>query len=208
MSIIVSNAPIEQYLLKSDASIIIGLVGMPASGKTEAACILKEMLGFEFFRLSLVVREELRLRNLKETYANLEEVASELRYKYGDDIIIRRATDKLRALRFDRCCIDGIRSISEVNVLRKEFPSIVLIAIHSSPKIRLVRSAKVSIISREEFEWRDNQNLKLGIGDVIALADFVVNHEHNSRYRYKMDLYNLVKKIANINIITPTSRGL
>ncbi|MBC8492840.1 MAG: hypothetical protein H8D43_03565 [Chloroflexi bacterium] len=175
----------------------IGLVGMPASGKTEASRVLVGF-GFEVFLLSSIVHKELESRKLDASHTNYEKVARELRERFGDDIIARRAVERLRDCRPTRLCIDGIRNLSEVSLLQQEFPPFVLLAIHSSPRARFFRTvhfSKKSITQKEEFDWRDIQNLKLGIGDVIALADFMVVHDHHSLDEFKRDISRTLNEI-------------
>jgi len=181
-------------------SITIGVVGMPASGKTEASRFLAE-LGFEVLSLSLFIREELRSRHLEENHINYEAVARQLRESFGDDIVARRAVERLRDRQVTKLCIDGIRSMSEVVLFREHFPRFVILAIHSSPSARFFRTvhfSKKSISTREEFDWRDTQNLKLGIGEVIAMADFMICHDHHSLSRFKRDISRTVDKILRV----------
>jgi dephospho-CoA kinase len=77
--------------------------------------------------------------------------------------------------------IEGIRSPYEVEIFKKNFKNFKVIAVHSTPQTRFNRvkkrnrsddSAKIS-----EFQKRDKRELKFGIGDVIATADYMVINE-------------------------------
>ena len=77
--------------------------------------------------------------------------------------------------------IEGIRSPYEVEIFKKNFKNFKVIAVHSTPQTRFNRvkkrnrsddSAKLS-----EFQKRDKRELKFGIGDVIATADYMVINE-------------------------------
>ncbi len=180
------------------APIRIALVGMPASGKTEATYILRETLGVESIQLGQVVREEVRSRGLEDTYENLELVAQDLRLQFGQDIVIRRTAHLLMQMNYSICCIDGVRSLSEIAALKQYFPNLITVAIHASPSLRFKRTKRVPPpMTQEEFEWRDRQNLTLGLGGVIALADFVVVHEDSSRAKFGKSLSHVLTRIMN-----------
>lgn len=179
-------------------SLTVGLVGMPASGKTEASRILAGS-GVEIFSLSSIVLEELRSRRLEESHANYEEVARDLRRRFGREVVALRAVEQLRGRRPKKLCFDGIRNLSEVFLLRQRFSPFVILAMHSSPDVRFFRTVNYSrrgITRREDFDWKDRQNLKLGLGEVIALADFMIVHEHNSRARLKRDVLRIMDRVS------------
>src|ERR1035441_5655120 len=178
--------------------ICIAIVGMPASGKTEATYILQETYAIGLVRLSVVVRDELKTRNLEENYENLEVVARDLRQEFGEDIVIRRAAGLLAKMGRSVCCIDGVRSLSEIAALKQMFPNLITLAIHASPGLRYRRTNRLPpSITPEQFVRRDRQNLVLGVGEVIALADYLVVHDENSRAKFKNTLGRVLRKISD-----------
>jgi hypothetical protein len=73
---------------------IIGLVGMMASGKGEIVKILED-LGFKYVRLSSMVREEARKLGLSEERSVLQDVGNKMRAEGGVGILAQRAMEKI-----------------------------------------------------------------------------------------------------------------
>ncbi|MCD7781493.1 MAG: AAA family ATPase [Methanosphaera sp.] len=74
--------------------------------------------------------------------------------------------------------IEGIRSPAEVTYFKKHFKNFKVIGIHSSPEKRFnrLKRRKRSDDSTDyiEFSRRDERELRFGIGDVIALSDYML----------------------------------
>jgi dephospho-CoA kinase len=168
--------------------VAIVIAGMPGSGKTVFSDVAREM-GFGVYVMGDVIREELVRRGLPITRDNMSLVAREMRVLHGEDIVARRIADKIfmdrcKLVSSDGCChvvIDGARSISELDLFRRVFSRVILVAIHASPRARFAR-----LVSRgrdgdprswEDFEMRDRFELSMGLGSLIALADIMIINE-------------------------------
>ncbi len=85
---------------------------------------------------------------------------------------------KLKKIEQDIYIIEGIRSTYEVKYFRKHFKNFKVIAIHSSPNRRFNRLKRRKRNDDSDdinvFNERDNRELKFGIGNVIALADYML----------------------------------
>lgn len=114
---------------------IIGLTGKNGAGKGEAANFLQS-LGFHYYSLSDVVREEVASRGLPVTRDNLVVVANELRSNFGANILAKRILQKLEPAK--NYAIDSIRNPAEVEALR-EREDFTLLAITANPKVRFER---------------------------------------------------------------------
>ena len=163
-----------------NAKKVLGIVGMPGSGKAIARKVAEE-LGYGTVVMGDVIREEVRKRGLKATPENLGLVMIEIRRKFGPNVVAERSVEKIKRLKQGVVVIDGIRSLEEVEFFRKIFPNLKLIAIHSSPKTRFkrlrMRGREDDPKSWDEFCERDKRELKVGIGDAIATSDFMVVNE-------------------------------
>ncbi len=158
---------------------IICITGMPGSGKGVVAHVARNK-GLPVFVMGDVVREEATRRGLPHKPEILNMIAKELREKEGLDAIAKRLVAKIKETSEDVVAVDGVRSLHEVNVFKK-YGEVVIIAVHASPKTRFKR-----ILSRrrpgdpktwEEFVERDFTELGFGIGNVIALADYMIVNE-------------------------------
>ncbi len=159
--------------------VIILLTGMPGSGKSVVSEVAKEM-GIEVFNMGDVVREEVFRRGLEPTPENILRVATELRERFGQNIIARRVAEKIAKSKSRVVLVDGVRSLYEVEVFRGLGKCIVM-AVHASPRTRyerLVRRGRPGDPKNwSEFEKRDRTELAFGIGSVIALADVMIVNE-------------------------------
>lgn len=179
---------------------LIGIVGMPGSGKS---AVFKVAPKFNIPVVSMgdIVRHETLRRGLKLTPENVGNTAVELRREYGKDAIavfcLRYIEEKYK--NEDIVIIDGIRSMYEVDYFRKHYP-LTIVAIHSSPKTRFKRLKKRK---REDdtSEWRsfverDMLELDFTLGNVIALADYMIVNEGDYN-TYLNNLEEMLKKIIS-----------
>lgn len=163
---------------------IICLTGMPGSGKSVIANIAREM-GIPVLVMGDIVREEAEKRGIELTPNNLTKLALQLRSEYGPQIIAQRVVEKVKRLYREHSIIliDGVRSLDEIDYFRKNIKNstVIIIAIHSSPKTRfkrlLCRGRPGDPKSWSEFTLRDRRELEIGIGNVIALADYIIVNE-------------------------------
>jgi dephospho-CoA kinase len=159
---------------------ILGIVGMPGSGKSVAANVGKT-LGFTIIVMGNAVRKETARRGLKLTPENLGRVMIEMREEEGAAVVAKRSIAKIAGGSGDRIIIEGVRSLAEVEEFRKHFPTFKLLSIHASPKTRFRRIFKRGRsddpMDRHAFAVRDERELRVGLGSAIAMADHVVTSE-------------------------------
>ncbi len=172
--------------------IIICITGMPGSGKSivvEAA----RSLNLPVYTMGDVIREEVLRQGSQLTPDNMNRVARELREKYGSDIVARRIFEKIdKNTRI--VVIDGLRSLDEKKYFETQ-GKVIVIAVHASPKTRFSRLVKRGRpgdpSTWEQFVERDFNELRFGIGDVIALADYMVINEGNKEQTYNTAIHIL-----------------
>ena len=92
--------------------------------------------------------------------------------------------------------IDGIRSIPEVEVLKKA-GHVKLLAIHASQETRfkhlIDRGRSDAPSSAGEFAGRDKRELSVGISEAIALADETISNNGLTLDQLKQHAYDIVK---------------
>lgn len=77
--------------------VFIGIVGQIGSGKGVLSNYLMRKFGFTSFSFSSIVHEELRKKGTTSfTRETLQDIGDDLRKKYGDDVLAKRAIDKIR----------------------------------------------------------------------------------------------------------------
>src|SRR3989304_4665527 len=158
---------------------IIAICGMPGAGKGVAAAAAKQ-LGLEVLVLGDVIREETERRGLEPTPKNVGNVMLQLRADEGPAAVARRLLPKVEAILSSTVAIEGIRSLRELEEIKSRFEA-TTIAIHASPNSRfqrlLSRNRSDDPKTWEVFYERDNRELDVGLGQVIALADMILVNE-------------------------------
>jgi dephospho-CoA kinase len=110
-------------------------------------------------------------------------VAVKLRQEYGEFVVAQRCVKIIKDSGDEDVSylIEGIRSPFEVEIFQDNFPDFRVIAVHSKPKTRFKRLKRRKrsddSSQQDEFVSRDQRELKFGIGDVIAMADYMVVNE-------------------------------
>ncbi len=166
---------------------------MPGAGKSTVARSFND--SYLVLNMGDAVRKEVERRGLKPNDENLGKVMLELRAKYGGGAIAELISKEIEDNDKD-VIIDGIRSLEEVNVL-KRYGIVKILAIHAPREIRLhylqVRNRGDAPKSIEDFDIRDERELKVGIGEAISYADFIITND-SSIEDLKERAYAIVKK--------------
>jgi dephospho-CoA kinase len=182
----------------SKKRLIVCLTGMPGAGKSTVAFFLKQK-GFSVVTMGDAVREEAKRQGLKPTDINLGKLMLKLRQDLGPGAVGHIVLQKLERDGTDSCniVVDGIRSISEVKVLRK-IGHVKLLAIHASQDIRFQhlkeRGRSDAPTNNHDFAGRDKRELSIGISEAIALADETISNNDLTLEQLKQHAYDTVKK--------------
>jgi dephospho-CoA kinase len=119
---------------------IIGLVGMPGSGKSVASEVARGM-GLEVIVMGDVIRKEAASLDLEPTDENLGMVGNMLRSTDGSAAIAKRTIDLARRSKRDLVIIDGLRSAEEADFFERNSEDFMLVEIFASSKARVRRIA-------------------------------------------------------------------
>ena len=162
---------------------VIGTVGLPGSGKGEAAAVA-EAEGIPVVVMGDVIREECRERGL-DPAEHHGEIAGNLREEEGDDVIAARTIPRIReaaeTVNTDAVLVDGLRSTVEAERFRDAFgDEFKLVAIEASFEVRAERLSErgrdQSDTDLESLRERDSRELELGLGDTMAEADLEIDN--------------------------------
>ena len=158
------------------AKLIVCLTGMPGSGKSTIVFALKAR-GIEALNLGDGVRAEAKRRNLEPTGDNLGKLMLELRKQNGPGAVAELLTESIKNSQSKVIIVDGVRSITEIEVLRN-VGSVKLLSVEATADTRYKflssRGRSDDPTTREKFEERDNRELGVGIGESIAIADEII----------------------------------
>jgi len=158
---------------------VIGVVGMPASGKGEFAKIASDM-GIPVIVMGDMIRNAVKTAGLEPTDTNFGLTASRLRAEQGMDAVAKLCIPEVEHQTAPLVLIDGIRGDSEVKRFRKAFPSFTLINIDSTFDNRLVRVAARGrtddVHTAEELRNRDERELGWGLGKAQKMSDVQIKN--------------------------------
>jgi len=157
---------------------ILVTTGMPGSGKEEFLRIC-EARGAKIVRMGDIVREKAKEFGLEHSDLSVGTLANEERKRYGMDIWAKRTIPYVGG---DLVVIDGTRGPDEIKAFKAAFgDDLVVVAVHSSAKTRFerlkARGRPDQPQTREEFDSRDQRELAWGLGQAIALADYMIVNE-------------------------------
>jgi len=177
------------------AKLIVCLIGMPGAGKSTIADGLKTK-GFEKITMGDAVRAEATKRKIEPTGANLGKLMLELREKNGQGAVAELIKDQIANSKSDVILIDGVRSIAEVDMLKK-FGTVKILAIHASSDTRFKflsdRGRSDAPADRQDFVKRDSREMGVGMSDSIALADETISNNNLTIPQLVDSAYNIIK---------------
>ena len=153
---------------------------MSGSGKATVKQIA-ETMGYSTVVMGDKVREEAKRRNLEPTPENLGTIMLKLREEEGSTAIAKRCIPKIENAKSTIVIVDGVRSLQEIEEFKKHFKDFTLIAVHASPNTRFQRLFH-RIRGDAPRDWqtfieRDVRELDVGLGAVIAMADYMIVNE-------------------------------
>ena len=166
---------------------IVGVSGSFGSGKGMLGKYLTNKYGFIDVNTGDIVREIAQEQRGSIERPVLQEVANELRHKYGGGVLVERAIDRyhnsIRA--YAGVAVTGLRSLGEVKAIKAMGGKVVFIDapldVRYNRMVERQRDAEAQI-SLEEFREREESELSSGLSD----ADFNLAQ---------------IEKIADITII-------
>ncbi len=181
---------------------IIAFVGMPASGKSEAARIAAEM-GIPVINMGDVIRREVLRRGLEPNDSNTGMVATDLRKCEGMDAVSRRCVSQIRETGSELVVVDGVRGIAEVECFRREFgEGFVLISIYAPIEIRFSRVQKRGrsddMNSIEGLRNRDERELGWGMGEAIEASNVEIENNFTLE-TFKKDVVDVLSNYSGEN---------
>jgi dephospho-CoA kinase len=154
---------------------VIGTVGMPGSGKSEAATVAED-LGVPVLIMGDVIRQECRDRGL-DPAEHHGRIAQALREENGPGAIAQRSLPILEDYLedSDTVLVDGIRSDVEVKRFREafgeDFTLVHVYAPYDVRKERIESRDRPGDTDGESLESREEREKGFGMDDAIELAD-------------------------------------
>ena len=153
--------------------IVVGLAGMPGSGKSLVVETARE-LGYSIVVMGDVIREETLKQGLELTPQNVGKVMLQLRADGGVTVVAKKCIPKIESQKNCNILIDGLRSLHEVEAFKTHFTKFSIAAVHASPETRFTRLSNRRRSDDSNgwtvFNERDMRELGVGLGNVIAIG--------------------------------------
>ncbi len=182
---------------------IIGVTGMPGSGKSEFARFAEE-LGYQTVVMGDVVRAKVVEEGFEPTPEMSRKYMIKLREDLGETAVAHLTCltiENLKQQGIHKIIIDGIRSQAEVTYFKNQLNNdFLIVAIHVDPRLRYdrlkLRGRKDAPQTEKDFQLRDEDELKLGLGETIAFSNYVIpnNNALESFREQSLSLLNELSK--------------
>ncbi|MDE1845840.1 MAG: AAA family ATPase [Candidatus Micrarchaeota archaeon] len=189
---------------------IVCVAGLPGSGKTTVAKLLKKR-GFELVEMGDLVREKMKEKKIAITPESIKKYAISIRTKYGKGIVAKYAMLKIKEISQKKnVAIIGIRSMQEFAAFKKKFKGIRIIAVVAPTKQRYERLVKRSWANDPKnfakFEERERQE-RAGYAKHGKKTEGVLSLVDNADYLI-CNTENFVRLSKDMNILTAKLRHL
>ena len=159
---------------------VIGVVGLPGSGKGEFAKIVAST-GVPVVVMGDMIRRAVAEAGLPQTDTTMGSMANRLRTEHGMDAIAQLCVPVIQKQQAPLVLIDGIRGDAEVRLFQKQFPGFRLIAIDTLFDTRLERlknrGRSDDTTTAATLKKRDKREMGWGLAQAIALADYHLNND-------------------------------
>ena len=200
---------------------VYGVTGLPGSGKSIVSRVAKKE-GIYTISMGDVIRKEAEKNNctsgeaavnLRKKYGNnvvadkcIKQIITHSRNRTHKNTTFKKIPNspnkknfknkKFKKVKQDLYLIEGLRSPDEVKYFKRHFKNFKVIAIHSSPQERFNRVSKRKrdddTTHYDKFIERDERELNFGIGNVVALADYMLINEGHIQ-KFKKNIRMLIK---------------
>ena len=180
---------------------VIGVVGLPGSGKGEFSRIAG-VLDIPVVVMGDSIREYVRMSGKSLSDLSMGEASAQLREEMGRDAIAQLTIPRVEECGADLAVIDGIRSEAEVVLFRNHFSDFFLVGIVCSDAVRLERifgrGREDDIASADELRARDERERGWGLDAALAMANVTVPNE-GSMDEYETAVRALLRKCMEEN---------
>lgn len=183
-----------------DEILVLAVVGMPATGKSEVIKKLKEQFNFYHLYYGDITFDEMKRRNLEVNEVNERLVREDLRSGGDLGIYSKMILPKIEeAIKTGekRILLESMYNIYEYEVIKNMYgENFKVLAIHTDTDIRIKRlnERKDRRLTKEELISRQISEAKnLQKGTVISFADFHYTNNGDDMEKFERDLEEIIK---------------
>lgn len=187
---------------------VVAIVGLPGSGKSEAATVAREN-DIPVVTMGDVVREVCRSRGLELTEDNMGEVATDLREQDGLAAVAERSIPLIKENleKNDVVLVDGIRGVAEVERFEDAFgDAFCLVSVEVPFETRLERIRErgrdPTAEADEDLRERDERERGYGLSEAMERADVVLTNTGSLA-----DFRTLVEQVLSADAVPEGSKA-
>jgi len=179
--------------------LILGFVGLPASGKGTTAEYCQKKYGASAYRFSTMLFDLLQRIYLETNRDNLIKMSEAIRGTFGEDTMAKVMAKDAASDKNSLIIIDGIRRMADIEYL-SQLPNFILIDIFADPRTRyerlIQRSEKPDDKTKtfEQFMADHQRSTELTIPEVASHATEHIDNNGTVEQLYKQ-LDNLITRI-------------
>ncbi len=187
--------------MTNNKKIVLGFVGLLASGKGTSAKYLEEKYGADTYRFSTMLRDLCDRLYLEQTRDNLIKMSETIRDTFGEDTMARVMARDAENAKNNIVIVDGIRRMADIEYLSK-LPNFVLVEIFADPKTRYDRlikrgeNADDKTKTYEQFLEDHKRSTEASIPEVAGHATEKIDN-NGTMEELNEQLDKLVAKYAN-----------
>jgi dephospho-CoA kinase len=164
--------------------VAIALVGMPGAGKSDLAITLSQATRAAVGSLSDPIRRELITRGGGTDPRDYARMAAQLRNAHGEGVLVRRSLEAATSGSTSSVVIlDSLRTRAERDEAARTCARLLVVAVHASRERRFARMRARSgpeLQATADLLAQDAENLRLGVGNLMALSDVMLVNNHES----------------------------
>ncbi|MEK7131118.1 MAG: AAA family ATPase [Patescibacteria group bacterium] len=181
-----------------NSKLILGFVGLPASGKGTSAEYYQKKYGASTYRFSTMLFDLLQRIYVETNRDNLIKMSEAIRGTFGEDAMAKVMAKDATSDRNNLIIIDGIRRMADIEYLSK-LPNFILIEIFADPRLRYERLIKRSekpddqTKTFEQFMADQQRSTEMTIPEVASHANEHLDNNGTANDLYKK-LDNLISK--------------
>ncbi len=159
------------------ATQVIGIVGMPGSGKSTVSEILKDKYGAFRIHTHDFIKNFLKGRGIRVDGESMIMASLYIWLDYGDIPLIDWVQRQIIAKKPKLVVLDSLRTMEEVRYFKARYGKrfILLAVVSPSQKRHSWLKKRMPNITELELRIRDREELRLGVGDLIANADYYLD---------------------------------
>ena len=178
---------------------VLGVTGMPGSGKS---IFLDTAIEKSAIVVSMgdIIREKAAERG-----EDTGTTARKIREEFGQYIVSELTVERIKEILKEDTgvnfiLVDGIRSPYEIEMFDESFENFTTVSVFASPKTRFervtARNREDDSNVYEDFKERDERELNLGIGTVMATSDYYIINEDDFE-SYEKEVVSFFNKVMD-----------